>query len=322
MTRRGWVLFATLSLFWGIPYLFIRIAVTELDPVVVAFGRTALAALLLLPFALRSKALRPLLNRWRWLLVYTGLEIVGPWVLLGHAETRLTSSTTGLLIAMVPIVAAIILTATGQDRLGPRRIAGLLIGLAGVALLVGLDVHVGDFVAILQILGVVIGYAIGPIIISRQLADLPPIGVITASLIIASVVYAPFAVALRPSSVSQAAIGSVVVLAVVCTAGAFLVMFALIAEAGPARMTLITYVNPAVAITLGALVLDEPITTGLVLGFPLIIVGSILGTWRSTPPEATGLGPQVAVGTEQGDLLQRDGTRLPTDSGGDSGGSR
>ncbi len=162
--------------------------------------------------------------------------------------------------------------------------------------------HVGDFVAILQILGVVIGYAIGPIIISRQLAGLPPIGVITASLVIAAVVYAPFAVVLRPASVSRAALGSVVVLAVVCTAGAFLVMFALIAEAGPARMTLITYVNPAVAILLGALILDEPITTGLILGFPLIIVGSILGTWRSTPPEATGLDPQV-VRTKQDDLL-------------------
>ncbi len=295
MTRRGWLLFGTLSLCWGIPYLFIRIAVTELDPVVVAFGRTALGALLLLPFALRSRALAPLRAHWRWLLLYTGLEIVGPWVLLGHAETRLSSSTTGLLIAMVPIVAAVILTATGQDRLGPRRVAGLLIGLAGVALLVGLDVHVEDFVAILQILGVVIGYAIGPIIISRQLADLPPLGVITASLLIAAVVYAPFAVVLRPATVSPAAVGSVVVLAVVCTAVAFLVMFALIAEAGPARMTLITYVNPAVAIGLGALVLGEPITTGLLLGFPLIIVGSVLGTWRSAPPEATGLDPQVVT---------------------------
>ncbi|HEY5847406.1 MAG TPA: DMT family transporter, partial [Microlunatus sp.] len=120
---------------------------------------------------------------------------------------------------------------------------------------------------------------------------------------IAAVVYAPFAFVWRPATVSQAALGSVVVLAVVCTAGAFLVMFALIAEAGPARMTLITYVNPAVAILLGALVLDEPITTGLILGFPLIILGSILGTWRNTPPEVTGLGPQVAVRTEQGDLL-------------------
>ena len=299
MTRRGWLLFVTLSLCWGIPYLFIRIAVAELDPVVVAFGRTALGALLLLPFVLRSRALAPLRPHWRWLLVYTGLEIVGPWVLLGHAEIRLSSSTTGLLIAMVPIVAAIIVTVTGQDRLGPRRIAGLLIGLAGVALLVGLDVHAEDLAAVLQILGVVLGYAIGPIIISRQLSDLPPIGVITATLLIAAVVYAPFAVVLRPATVSPAAIGSVAVLAVVCTAVAFLVMFALIAEAGPARMTLITYVNPAVAIGLGALVLDEPITTGLLLGFPLIIVGSILGTWRSRPPGA-GLDPQVVATTRQG----------------------
>lgn len=287
MTRRGWLLFATLSVFWGIPYLFIRIAVTELDPVVVAFGRTLLGALVLLPFALRARAFRPLLTHWRWLLLYTGIEIVGPWVLIGHAETRLNSSTTGLLIAMVPIVAAVILTATGQDRLGPRRVTGLLVGLVGVALLVGLDIHAEDFVAILQILGVVVGYAIGPIIIARKLGTLPSIGVIIASLVIAAVVYAPFAAMLRPDTVTPAAIGSVVVLAVVCTAGAFMVMFALIAEAGPARMTLITYVNPAVAILLGALILDEPITTGLIVGFPLIIVGSILGTWRSAPPAAT-----------------------------------
>ena len=215
VTRRGWLLFATLSLFWGIPYLFIRIAVTELDPVVVAFGRTALGAIVLLPFALRSRALKPLLTRWRWLLIYTAVEIIGPWVLIGHAETRLTSSTTGLLIAMVPSVAAIILTVTGHDRLGRRRVIGLLVGLIGVALLVGLDIHVDDFVALLQILGVVIGYAIGPIIIDRKLSDLPSLGVITASLIIAAVVYTPFAIALRPSQVSGASIGSVVVLAVV-----------------------------------------------------------------------------------------------------------
>jgi drug/metabolite transporter (DMT)-like permease len=221
-------------------------------------------------------------------------------VLIGHAETRLNSSTTGLLIAMVPIVAAIILTVTGHDRLGPRRVIGLLVGLVGVALLVGLDIQVDDLAAVLQILGVVIGYAIGPIIVDRKLGALPSIGVITASLLIASVVYTPFAVALRPSEVSGAAIGSVIVLAVVCTASAFMVMFALIAEAGPARMTLITYVNPAVAVLLGALILDEPITTGLMIGFPLIIVGSILGTWRSTPmPAEAPLDGEPAVRCEQ-----------------------
>lgn len=284
VTRRGWLLFGTLSLFWGIPYMLIRVAVFEFDPVVVAFGRTAIGGLVLLPFALRARALRPLLKHWRWLLIYTVIEIIGPWVLLGHVETRLNSSTTGLLVAMVPIVAAIIVTVTGHDRLGARRISGLAIGFIGVALLVGLDIRADDLIAILQILVVVVGYAIGPIIIAQKLNTLPAIGVVTASLVIATVVYAPFAIVLRPTTASPAAIGSVLLLAVVCTAAAFMVMFALIAEAGPARMTLITYVNPAVAILLGALVLNEPITTGLLIGFPLIILGSILGTWRNSPP--------------------------------------
>jgi drug/metabolite transporter (DMT)-like permease len=287
MTRRGWFLFLTLGIFWGIPYLFIRVAVTDFDPVVVAFGRTAIGALLLLPLAIRSGALKPLLPHWKILLIYTGIEIVGPWVLLGHAETRLNSSTTGLLIAMVPMVAAIILTVMGDDRLDFRRAAGLVIGLVGVALLVGLDIDVHDLIAIGQVMLVVLGYAIGPIIISRRLADLPSIGVITGSLLIAAVAYTPFAVFLWPQHLTARATSSVIVLAVVCTAAAFLVMFALIAEAGPARMTLITYINPAVAILLGALILKEPITIGIVIGFPLIIVGSILGTWRSTREPAS-----------------------------------
>jgi drug/metabolite transporter (DMT)-like permease len=288
MTRRGWLLFVTLGILWGIPYLFIRVAVWDFDPVVVAFGRTAIGGLLLLPLAIRSGALRPLLPYWKILLVYTAVEIIGPWVLLGHAETRLNSSTTGLLIAMVPTVAAVIVTVMGHDRLDFRRIAGLVLGFVGVALLVGLDIEVDDLIAIGQVMLVVLGYAIGPIIISRKLSDLPPIGVITGSLLLAAVAYAPFALIAWPSQVTARAAGSVIVLGIVCTAVAFVVMFALIAEAGPARMTLITYINPAVAILLGALILDEPITVGILIGFPLIILGSILGTWRSSrEPDST-----------------------------------
>jgi drug/metabolite transporter (DMT)-like permease len=216
-------------------------------------------------------------------LLYTAVEIIGPWILLGHAETRLNSSTTGLIIAVVPIAAAIILTVMGLDRLDIRRISGLVIGFVGVGLLVGLDVQIDDFVAIGQLLLVVLGYAIGPIIISRKLAHLPSLGVVSASLLIAAAAYAPFTPMVWPDHWTAPALGSVVVLAVICTATAFLVMFALIAEAGPARMTLITYVNPAIAILLGATVLGEPVTIGLAIGFPLIIVGSVLGTWRSTP---------------------------------------
>jgi drug/metabolite transporter (DMT)-like permease len=236
-----------------------------------------------------------LLPYWKILLLYTAVEIIGPWVLLGHAETRLNSSTTGLLIAMVPMVAAIILTVSGQDRLDFRRGAGLLLGLIGVALLVGLDIKFDDLIAVGQIILVVIGYAIGPIIVSRKLSHLPSIGVVTGSLAIAAVAYLPFALFLWPSEITARAAGSVVVLAVICTAAAFLVMFALIAEAGPARMTLITYINPVVAILLGALILDEPITVGLAIGFPLIIAGSILGTWRSASPPDSAASSREAI---------------------------
>jgi drug/metabolite transporter (DMT)-like permease len=288
VTRRGWLLFAALSVCWGIPYLFIRIAVSDVDPLIVAFGRTLLGALLLLPLALRARALTPLLPHWRILLLYTGVEIVGPWLLLGHVETRLNSSTTGLIIAVVPIVAAVILTIMGQDRLDARRICGLVLGLIGVALLVGLDVRADDLISILQLALVVVGYAVGPIIVSRRLAHLPSIGVVTASLLISAVVYAPFTPFVWPERWTVPVVGSIVVLAVVCTAVAFLLMFALIAEAGPARMTLITYVNPAVAVLLGAIVLAEPLTVGLAVGFPLVLIGSVLGTWRSASSQPVG----------------------------------
>jgi drug/metabolite transporter (DMT)-like permease len=299
VTRRGWLLFMALSLCWGIPYLFIRVAVADLDPLIVAFGRTALGGLVLLPLAVRARALRPLLAHWRILLLYTAVEIIGPWILLGHAETRLNSSTTGLIIAMVPIAAAIIVTVMGLDRLDARRISGLVIGFAGVGLLVGLDVRADDFVAIGQLLLVVLGYAIGPIIISRRLAHLPSLGVVTVSLVIAAAAYAPFTPFVWPETWTAPAVSSVVVLAVVCTATAFLVMFALIAEAGPARMTLITYVNPAVAILLGAIVLNEPLTIGLAIGFPLVILGSVLGSWRSTPREPAVVGTDAVPSVER-----------------------
>jgi len=278
MTRRGWVLFGALSLIWGIPYLLIKIAVADVDPLIVAFGRTLLAALLLLPLALYQRALVPVFRRWKLLLVYTVVEISGPWLLLGHAELTLNSSTAGLLLAVVPMIAAIILTLTGHDRFDARRIVGLVIGFAGVGCLVGFDIHFGDLAAVGAVMLVALGYAIGPIIINRRLSDLPPMGVITVSLIMATVLYAPFSVWLWPERITAPAAWSIVGLAVICTAAAFLVFFALIAEAGPARATVITYINPAVAITLGVVLLNEPFTLGMAIGFPLVIVGSILAT--------------------------------------------
>lgn len=295
MSKRGWILFISLGLLWGMPYLLIRIAVAELDPLVVAVARTMLGALLLLPMALRRSALAPAFRRWKWLVAFTLIEISLPWWLLGHAETRLNSSTAGLLIAVVPLFAAVILTRLGHEKLEPRRLLGLGVGLAGVALLVGLDIHFDDFAAVGAIIIVALCYAIGPIIIDRKLKDVPAVGVITASLIVASLIYLPFAPFLLPESVSAAAGASVVGLGVLCTAAAFIVFFALIAEVGPARATVITYVNPAVAIVLGALVLSEPLTIGMAIGFPLVILGSYLGTLRSKSAAAPPLAGRQAA---------------------------
>lgn len=283
MSKRGWILFIALGLLWGMPYLLIRIAVGEIDPLVVAGARTVLGSLLLAPLALRRNALLPAFRKWKWLLAFTLIEISLPWWMLGHAETRLNSSTAGLLIAVVPLFAALIISRLGHEKLESRRLLGLGLGFAGVALLVGLDIHFDDFAAVGATILVALCYAIGPIIIDRKLKDIPAIGVITGSLMLASLIYLPFAPFLLPDEVSMVSAASVVGLGVLCTAAAFIVFFALIAEVGPARATVITYVNPAVAIVLGALVLDERLTTGMAFGFPLVLLGSYLGTLRSRP---------------------------------------
>lgn len=280
MTKRAWLLFIALGVLWGMPYLLIRIAVSAVDPLVVAVSRTLIGALLLLPIAWHRKVLLAGFRKWQWLLAYTLLEINIPWLLLGHAETRLNSSTAGLLLAVVPLFAALIVTRLGHESLEPRRLLGLGIGFAGVALLVGMDIHFSDLPAVAATMVVALCYAIGPIVVDRKLKDVPAIGVVTASLIVATLLYAPFAPMVWPEHIPASAAWSVVGLGVLCTATAFLVFFALIAEAGPARATVITYVNPAVAIVLGAVVLSEPLTLGMVIGFPLVIVGSVLGTSR------------------------------------------
>jgi drug/metabolite transporter (DMT)-like permease len=280
MTRRGWILFAAMSVIWGVPYLMIRVAVRELSPATLVGARTALAAVLLLPLAARQKELRRLTEVWVPLLAFTAIEIVVPWFLLAKAEIRLTSSLTGLLIAAVPLVGALVTTFTGQrERHGARRWAGLLIGLAGVAALVGLDVRGAEGVAVAEVAGVAVCYAVGPIILSRWLADTPPLGVVAVSLALAALVYLPFAAVSLPSSFPSAEVTlSVVGLAVLCTAVAFLLFFALIAEAGPVRATVITYVNPVVAAVVGVAVLGEPFTFGMAVGFALVLAGSLLAT--------------------------------------------
>jgi drug/metabolite transporter (DMT)-like permease len=288
MTRRGAVLFAAMCLIWGVPYLMIRVAVRELAPVTLVFFRTAIGAVLLVPFAAWRREFQPLVARWWPLLAYTVIEVVIPWVLLAHAETKLTSSLTGLLIAAVPLVGAVVVGLTGsRERQGRRRWLGLAVGIGGVAALVGLDVGQINGLAVVEVFGVAVCYALGPIILTRRLPDVPALGVVAASLVIATVIYAPFAALRWPSSVPSAhVVESVLGLAVVCTALAFLVFFALIGEVGPVRATVITYVNPAVAAVLGVAILSEHLSAGMLVGFALILSGCVLATGRGPEPVA------------------------------------
>jgi drug/metabolite transporter (DMT)-like permease len=280
MTRRGLVLFGLMSIIWGIPYLFIRIAVDEISPAMLVFARTGIGTAILLPIALLRVDLRPVLRRWRWVVAFAGVEIAGPWVLLGSAEQHISSSLAGLLVAGVPLVGTAIALATGSaDRFGRTALLGLLIGLVGVAAIVGADFQSSDATALLQVLLVVVGYAAGPAILSRRLAGLPSIGVMALSLSLCAVLYAPIAVVQWPSVVpSPNALVALAILGMLCTAVAFLLFAALIAEVGPVRATVITYVNPAVAAVLGVLVLRETFTVAMGIGFALVILGSGFAT--------------------------------------------
>ena len=280
-----------MALIWGIPYLFIKIAVGELTPASLVFLRAAIGTVLLLPLAAARKDLAPLVRQWKWIVIYTFVEVAAPWFFLSDAERRISSSLTGLLIAAVPSIGAVLAVLVGgHDRLDGRRIVGLALGFFGVAALVGLDVRADDLGAIGQVGLVALGYAIGPMIIERKLARLPSLGVVAASLGVTAVAYAPFGLAQLPAALPSASVLlAVAVLGVVCTALAFVLFFALVAEVGAPRATVITYVNPAVALALGVALLGEPFTLGIAIGFVLIVLGSILATRRAPPSTSESL---------------------------------
>jgi len=285
VTRRGFLLFAGLAFAWGIPYLFIKIAVGELEPAMVVLARSGLAAILLLPLAFFRQEVMVVLRHWKPMLAYTIVEIVLPWYFLSSAEQNLPSSTAGLLLAAVPLAGVAVAFFMGRPaQLTGVNWLGIVIGMLGVAALVGLDIGGSDLPSVLEMSVVVVGYALGPAILSRWIPDLPGVGVVAVSLAATAVIYIPVVVLTQtwPTAwPSTEVVVSIVVLAVICSALAFLLMVGLIAEIGPVKATTITYVNPAVAILAGVLVLGERVTIWTILGFALVLSGSWLVTRRT-----------------------------------------
>jgi drug/metabolite transporter (DMT)-like permease len=298
MTRRGLLLFVAMCLIWGIPYLLIRIAVSEISPVTLVFTRTVVGALILMPVVLARGGLRGLGARWVPLLLFAAFEIGGPWFLMASAEQHISSSLAGLLVSAVPLVGVVIAPFFGnRDGIGPVGLGGLLLGLVGVGAIVGLDFRAMDAVALAEMGLVVVGYALGPAIASRYLQGVPSVSVIGISLAACAIAYAPVAALQWPHSLPSAQVfGSVAVLAVVCTAVAFLLFFALIAEIGPVRATVITYVNPAVAALLGVAVLHETFTLWMGVGFVLVLLGSTVATRRRAPAATLKHVPELVTG--------------------------
>lgn len=289
MTSKAWLAFAAMSLIWGVPYLFIKIAVDGgVTPFLLAWSRVALAAVVLLTLAWRAGTLRSVRGRGRWLLAYAVAEISLPFPLIAAGELHVASSVSAIIIAAVPLVGAVLaMRFDHSERPTPIRAVGLIVGFGGVIVLMGVDIA-GNAKELLgggAILLAACGYAIGPMVIKHRLAGLDPRATMGASLGLAALVLAPGAALNRPDSApTLGAVGAVVVLGLLCTALAFVIFTVLIREAGTSRATVITYVNPVVAVALGVALLGERPGAGAVAGLLLILAGSWLSTDGRLPP--------------------------------------
>jgi drug/metabolite transporter (DMT)-like permease len=285
VSRKALGLFLIVGVIWGTPYFFIEIALEHFDTTSLVFARVFLGALILMPIVISRGMMKATLKAWPAVVAFASFEMVGPWFLIPEAQKDISSSLASLLITTVPFIAAFAVGLLGdRSAWHPLTVLGLLIGLAGVISLVGIDAFSGvtPLAPIFMMLASAVGYAVAPIIANRMPHEVPTLGVIAVSLTIVSAVYAPFAAFSLPRDISEGppwqAWAALVVLGAICSALAFVIFFALIREIGPARASLITYVNLAVAAVLGVVFLAEPITTGILVGFPLVVLGSYLAS--------------------------------------------
>lgn len=299
MTWRTWATFAALCAIWGLPYFFIKLALQDLSPVCIAWGRITLAAVVLVPIAWHRGSLRKAFAHKAAVTAFAVAELVGPFSLIAMGEQWISSSLAGILIATVPLSVVLIAPLFGvKERIGALRIAGLAIGFCGVIAIVGLDTGHGPMLwaGVVCIMISVAGYAIGPLVVERYLSDVDELGAVAASLVVASILLLPLAAWSAPNHVpSTLSLAAVAALGIACTALALYLYFYLINVAGAARASVVAYINPAVAAVIGVLVLHEPFGLGTAVGMGMILFGSWLATGKSKDKEV-GLKPDLQEG--------------------------
>lgn len=288
MSRRNLILFILAGFLWGIPYLFIRVAVDSdngFSPAIVVFGRVFIGALILIPIAIYDKSFFTAIKGWKYIAVYALFEMVGPWILIGTAEQKISSGLAGLLVSSVPIFSTLIASWHGDKSVWqPRRVIGIAVGFLGVFLLVGIESFTGtsDPISILMILAAALGYAFAVIYITRKLPGVSGVAINGIAMAMTAVFYSPALFFLWPDrAVSHNAIYSLIALGVFSTGIAFAVFFTVMDEIGPTRASLVTYMNTAFAVVLGVLILSEPLTIGIIVGLPLVLIGSYLASRKS-----------------------------------------
>ena len=285
MSRRNLILFILAGFLWGIPYLFIRVAVdpeTGFSPAIVVFMRVFIGALILLPIAIYDKSFFIAIKGWKFIAIYAFFEMVIPWILIGTAEQSISSGLAGLLVASVPIFSTIFASLHGDKSVWhPRRLFGMAIGFLGVFALVGIESFTGssDPISIVMVLAAAAAYAYAVIYITRQLPGVSGIAINGIAMAMTAIFYSPALVLLWPDrAIGNTAIYSVIALGVFSTGIAFAAFFTVLAEIGPTRASLVTYMNTAFAVVLGVIILSEPITVGIIVGLPLVLVGFYLAS--------------------------------------------
>ncbi len=300
MNRRAWVLFAIMGVIWGLPYIFIKIALRELTPETIILFRCALGGIVLLPFAIREGRFDLMRKHWRGLLLYSVIEMVIPWYLLARAEQHMPSSFAGLLISVAPIAGLILALAfRSEAHVHGLRLIGLVVGFVGVAIVVGINAGSTNALAITEVVITACGYALGPVLLNHYLSELPPVTMVSYSMLFAMVFYLPFGLTHLPHHLNAEVAGCVAGLGLLCSLTGFILFYLLILDVGPSRATVVTYVNPIIAVLAGVIFLHEHLGSAVAYGLPLVIIGSVLATWGATQQSDARSAAKGSAGIEE-----------------------